>query len=61
MNNYSRGSWLRHFLHKQDSLDGREDVSRFSREKHQQVFLPALMSHWAGSPQEGQVWLVVLP
>jgi hypothetical protein len=44
-NNYAVGSFDKHFRHRQMLLFGKDEVSLFSIEKHQQVSLPWLISH----------------
>ncbi|EEX94244.1 hypothetical protein VIOR3934_20335 [Vibrio orientalis CIP 102891 = ATCC 33934] len=39
-NNYAVGSFDKHFRHRQVLLLGKDEVSLFSIEKHQQVSLP---------------------
>lgn len=45
---YAVGKADKHLRHRQVSLVGKSDVSRFSISKHQQVDLPKLISHCAG-------------
>ena len=59
------GYWIgksdKHLRHIHTPALGIELVSLFSSSKHQQVSLPALISHWAGSLHCGHWWVELIP
>ena len=58
---YWIGNADKHLRHMQTSPVGILLVSRFSSSKHQQVSLPALISHWAGALHCGHWWVELTP